>query len=129
MFDGRCEAAFRLYEECLHGRIQFMITYEDTPADLQTPSDWRKKISHATFAHPDFTLYGSDAPPERYQRPQGFVLQLNLSDAAEADRIFGVLAENGSVQMPLQETFWAFRFGALVDRFGIPWVINCEKQA
>jgi PhnB protein len=106
-----------------------MMTYEDTPMDLQTPSDSGKKISHATFAHPDFTLYGSDALPGRYQKPQGFALQVNLSDPLEAERIFKALAENGTVQMPLQETFWALRFGVLADQFGVPWLINCEKPA
>jgi PhnB protein len=127
-FDGQCEAAFKFYEECLHGRIDFMMTYEDMPMDLQTPSDWRKKIGHATFAHADFTLYGSDALPGRYQKPQGFALQFNLSDPVEAERMFKALAENGAVQMPLQETFWALRFGVLVDQFGIPWLMNCEKS-
>jgi PhnB protein len=128
-FDGQCEAAFKFYEKHLGGRIVFMMTYEDTPMDLQTPSDWGKKISHATFAHPDFTLYGSDALPGRYQKPQGFALQVNLSDPLEAERIFKALAENGTVQMPLQETFWALRFGVLVDQFGVSWHINCEKPA
>src|SRR6266567_1376403 len=86
-FDGQCEAAFKFYEEFLHGSTVFMMRYEDTPMDLQTPSDWRKKISHATFAHADFTFYGSDAPPERYRKPQGFALQFNLSDPVEAERI------------------------------------------
>jgi PhnB protein len=128
-FDGRCEAAFKFYEKHLGGGIVFMMTYEDTPMDLQTPSDWGKKISHATFAHASFTLYGSDALPGRYQKPQGFALQVNLSDPLEAERIFKALAENGTVQMPLQETFWALRFGVLADQFGIPWLINCEKPA
>ena len=128
-FDGQCEAAFKFYEKHLGGSIAFMLTYEDTPMDLQTPSDSGKKISHATFAHPDFTLYGSDALPGRYQKPQGFALQVNLSDPLEAERIFKALAENGTVQMPLQETFWALRFGVLADQFGVPWLINCEKPA
>jgi PhnB protein len=128
-FDGECEAAFKFYEKHLGGRIVFMMTYEDTPMDLQTPSDSGKKISHATFAHPDFTLYGSDALPGRYQKPQGFALQVNLSDPLEAERIFTALAENGTVQMSLQETFWALRFGVLADQFGVPWLINCEKPA
>ena len=128
-FDGQCEAAFKFYEKHLGGRIVFMMTYEGTPMDLQTPSDWRKKISHATFTHPDFTLYGSDALPGRYQKPQGFALQVNLSDPLEAERIFKALAENGTVQMPLQETFWALRFGVFADQFGVPWLINCEKPA
>jgi PhnB protein len=128
-FDGQCEAAFKFYEKHLGGRIVFMMTYEDTPVDLQARSDWRKKISHATFVQPDFTLYGSDALPGRYQKPQGFALQVNLSDPLEAERIFKALAENGTVQMTLQETFWALRFGVLADQFGVPWLINCEKPA
>jgi PhnB protein len=52
---------------------------------------------------------------------------LALKDPAEAERIFEALAENGAVHMPLQETFWAARFGMLVDRFGTPWMINCGK--
>ena len=87
MFNGQCEAAFKFYEECLHGRITFMMTYEDMPMDLQTPSDWRKKIFHATFALAEFMFAGSDAPPGHYQKPQGFSLQLNLTDPVEAERI------------------------------------------
>jgi PhnB protein len=128
-FNGQCEAAFKFYEESLHGGTVFMMRYENAPMDLQTTSDWRKKIFHATFALAEFMFAGSDAPPGQYQKPQGFALQLNLSDPVEAERIFKALAENGTVQMPLQETFWALRFGVLVDQFGIPWLINCEKPA
>lgn len=128
-FDGRCEAAFKFYQECLHGKTTLMMTYENTPMELQTPPDWKKKISHATFAVGDFMFSGSDALPEQYQKPQGFALQFNLSDPVETERIFKALAENGTVQTPLQETFWALRFGVLIDQFGIPWLINCEKPA
>jgi len=70
---------------------------------------------------------GGDAPPERYEKPQGFAVGIHADNAAEAERIFKALAENGRVEMPLQETFWAIRFGMLVDRFGIPWLVNCGK--
>jgi PhnB protein len=128
-FDGQCEAAFKFYEECLHGRILFMLTYEKTPMDLQAPPHWQKKICHATFALGDFMFSGSDALPGRYQKPQGIALQFNLSDPVEAERVFKMLAQNGTIQVPMQETFWAHRFGGLVDEFGIPWYINCEKPA
>jgi PhnB protein len=58
---------------------------------------------------------------------KGFSVTLVLKDPAEAERIFSALAENGTVRMPLEETVFAFRFGMLVDRFGTPWMINCEK--
>ena len=55
-------------------------------------------------------------------------MQLNLDDAAAAERIFAQLADGGEVTLPLQKTFWAQRFGAVVDRFGIPWGINCGER-
>jgi len=128
-FDGQCEAAFKFYEGCFHGKTTLMMTYENTPMEVKAPADWGKKISHATFTHGDFMFSGSDPLPGQYQKPQGFALQFNLSDPGETERIFQALAENGTVQMPLQETFWAFRFGVLEDQFGIRWLINCEKQA
>ena len=69
----------------------------------------------------------SDAPPEHYKKQGGFSLNIGTNDPAEADGIFHALAENGTVTMPIAETFWALRFGMLVDRFGIPWMVNCEK--
>ena len=111
-FDGQCEAAFKLYQGCLGGKISFMVRYKDTP--MEAPPDWQEKIAHATFLLDTFMLSGADAQPGKYEKPRGFGLQLNLRiDPLEAERIFNTLAENGTVQMPLQETFWAARFGVL----------------
>jgi PhnB protein len=126
-FDGQCEAAFRFYEKCLDGRIAMMMTYGESPLAAHSPAAWHGKILHVTLAIGDQTLAGADAPADRYEKPQGFSMSLNIRDAAEAERIFSSLAENGAVQMPIQETFWALRFGMLVDRFGTPWMINCGK--
>jgi PhnB protein len=68
----------------------------------------------------------SDAPPDRYQKPQGFSVAVQTKDPAEAERVFQALSEGGRVEMPMQQTFWAARFGSLVDRFGVKWMINCE---
>jgi PhnB protein len=70
---------------------------------------------------------GRRLPPNHYQKPQGFSVSISTNDPAEADRVFNALAENGAVQMPIQETFWAVRFGMVTDRYGIPWMINCGK--
>jgi PhnB protein len=128
-FNGQCEAAFKFYEQCLGGKIDAMLTHEGTAMADQVPAEWRKKILHARLTVGDQVLMGSDAPPRRYEKPQGFSVSLNTKDQAEAERIFHALAENGTVQMPLQETFWAVRFGMLVDRFGTPWMVNCEQAA
>ena len=128
-FNGQCEAAFKFYEKCLGGKIEAMLTHEGTPAEQHVPSEWRKTILHARLTVGDEVLMGSDAPPERYEQPQGFSVSLNTNDPAEAERIFRALSEKGRVQMPLQQTFWASRFGMCVDRFGIPWMVNCEQAA
>ena len=126
-FNGDCEAAFKFYETCLNGKIVMMMTYGDSPMAKQMPPDWGKKIIHATFSVGDQILGGADSFPGQYQKPQGFSVALNIDTAAEADRVFSKLAEQGTVQMPIQETFWALRFGMLIDRFGTPWMINCGK--
>jgi PhnB protein len=126
-FDGQCEAAFRFYEECFGGKVSLMMKYGDSPLAEKTPRDLRNKILHAVVLIGDQRLTGSDAPAERYQKPRGFAVTVSLADAALAERIFGRLAQGGTVEMPLQETFWAQRFGMLVDRFGTPWEINCGK--
>jgi len=86
-----------------------------------------KKILHATLAVGSHLLQGADALPGHYQKPQGFSVMLQIDSAADAERIFKNLAENGTVQVPLQETFWAARFGMLVDQFATPWTVNCGQ--
>jgi PhnB protein len=128
-FNGQCEAAFKFYEQCLSGKIVTMLTHGSSPIAKEVPAAWQNKILHASLTVGDQVLMGADAPPEHYKKPQGFSVMLELKDAAEAGRIFQALAENGTVQMPLQETFWAVRFGMLIDRFGVPWMINCGQAA
>ena len=126
-FNGQCEAAFRLSERILGGKIEMMLTYGETPAAEHTSPDWRGKIIHARLVLGDKALMASDVPRGRFEPPKGFHVNIGVDEPAEAKRIFHALAEN--VTMPLQETFWAVRFGMLVDQFGIPWMINCEKKA
>jgi PhnB protein len=127
-FNGQCEEAFKFYEKHLGGKITFMMTYGDAPGHESIPPEWAKRIMHVTLALGDRLLQGADAPGE-YEKPQGFSISLGMSDAAEAERIFKALEEKGVVGMPLQETFWALRFGVVTDQFGTPWLINCEKTA
>jgi PhnB protein len=127
-FDGQCEAAFQFYERCLGGKIVTMMNHEDSPIADQVPADWGKRIMHARLTVGDSVLMGSDSPPEHYEEPKGFSVALQLKQPAEAERVFQALAEGGTVLMPIQQTFWATRFGMLVDRFAIPWMINCEQS-
>ena len=125
--NGNCETAFKFYERVFGGKIVMMMTFAGSPMANQAPPDWGGKIMHARLDLGSETLMGSDAPPERYHTPQGTMISVSIEKPEDADRIFQALAENGTVQMPIQKTFWAQRFGMLTDRFGTPWMINCEE--
>jgi PhnB protein len=125
-FNGQCEAAFRSYERCLNGTIAYMLTWGDSPMAADAPPGWEAKIFHATLKVGDTVITGADPTPDRYEQPRGFSIILDMDDPAAAENVYRALAENATIQMPLQKTFWASRFGALIDRFGIPWAVNCE---
>jgi PhnB protein len=127
LFDGRCEAAFKYYAECLGGKIEMMMTHADSPMPQQVSPEWRNKIMHARLVFGDNVLMGSDAPPERFDGVKGFSVSLLVDTPSDAERIFNALAVKGTVQMALEKTFWAERFGMVVDQFGIPWMVNCEQ--
>jgi PhnB protein len=129
-FNGQCEAAFKYYAKVLGGNIEAMIPYKGSPVEEQVPPEFSSKILHARLSVDNGVLMGSDdGQPGRYEEPKGISVALNLSNPADAERIFQALSVNGKVKMPFQETFWAARFGTLVDQFGIPWMLNCEKVA
>jgi PhnB protein len=128
-FNGQCEQAFRFYERCLGGKIEMMMTHGESPMAEQTPPELRSRIMHARMTVGNAVLMGADASPQFFSQPQEFSVSISVKDADEAQRIFTALAEGGTVRMPLQETFWAKRFGMLIDRFGTPWMVNCETPA
>jgi PhnB protein len=127
LFNGNCQEAFKFYEKCFGGKIDSIMTYDESPMTDSVPANWRDKIIHVTMNLGNHVLMGSDAPPERYQKPQGFSVNIAVDSVTEAESVFQSLEEGGTVRMPLQQTFWAERYAMLIDRFGIPWMINCEK--
>ena len=106
-----------------------MQTFGETPMAAEAGPDWRNKVVHARLDVGSAALMGSDAPPKYYLKPQGLTVSIGVETPEEAERIFKALAEGGTVQMPIQKTFWSARFGSLVDRFGIPWMVNCNQPA
>jgi PhnB protein len=125
-FKGDCEAAFKFYEEHLGGQPGPIFRYAGSPMADSVPEEWGDKIMHGSIVVGDLLLMGSDVLMKQYEEPKGFSLSLQISDTAEAERIYNALVPDGTVLMPLEKTFWAARFGSVVDRFGIPWLINCE---
>ena len=127
-FNGNCRQAFAFYESTFSGRILMQLTYGEAPISGGGPSaEMADQIMHARLDIEGQYLMGADAPPGRYQSPQGVMVSVSISDLERARRIFETLAANGKITMPFQETFWARGFGMCIDRFAVPWIVNCEK--
>jgi PhnB protein len=130
MFDGNCREAFTAYETILGGRIEAMMDHRGTPAEAHVPPEWLDKILHACLELDGQMLMASDAPPDRSDGPMRSVsVSVSVPEVAEAERIFAALSEGATIQMPMEETFWAPRFGMLRDRFGTNWMIGAEMPA
>jgi PhnB protein len=128
-FNGQCEAAFQFYAQCLGGQIVAMMPHRGSPAEAHAPAEFLDKIMHARLVSDSAVLMGSDVPADRFVPPAGFSVSVVIPDPERAERIFHALAEGGQVQMPIQQTFWSPRFGMLKDKYGIPWMVNCEPAA
>jgi PhnB protein len=127
-FNGQCAEAFAFYAKCLGGRIISLLTHGQSPIKDQVAPEWRDKVLHARLDIGGQSVMGCDAPPSHYKPAQGLVVSITVPTASDADRVFHALSEDGKVTMPFQKTFWSAGFGMLVDRFGIPWMVNAEQQ-
>jgi PhnB protein len=126
-FNGQCRDAFDFYARVLNAKIITMLTFGESPLASEVPPDWHAKILHATLECGAFALLGSDAFPNGYVSPRGFSVTLSVDTYHHTKVIFDSLAVGGNIQLPLRKTFWSGGFGMVIDRFGIPWEINCEQ--
>jgi PhnB protein len=126
-YGGNCEQAFRFYEQHLGGKITMMMTHGETPGASSVGPELQKTILHARIAIADSEILGSDVPPGRFQPMRSAYLSLAVDSTEEAERIHTLLSDGGEIFMPMQETFFAFRFSMLRDRFGTSWMIIHER--
>jgi PhnB protein len=124
-FAGKCAEAFRFYEKHLRATIGMMMTHGQAPDQSNVNPEWKDAVLHARLVVGGTELMGADIPNAQPMRSA--YLSLNVDSDAEAERIFTALADGGEVFMPMQEAFFATRFGQLRDRFGINWMIIHER--
>jgi PhnB protein len=127
-FGGNCDQAFRFYEKHLSGKITMKMTYGEMPPPNPTPPEQKNNILYVRMTIGETELMGSDAPPERFQPMRSAYLSLTVDSTEEAERIHALLADGGEIFMPMAETFFAFRFSMLRDRFGTSWMIIHPRQ-
>lgn len=133
-FRGQCREAFEYYAKVLNGKITAAMPYADAPPGMPiTDEAYKTWLMHCWLEVGDQALMGADMDtgwaPGIDKPKNGFDVTLHTEDMAEAERWFDQLSEGGKAVMPFAETFWSPGFGSLVDRFGIPWMINVIPSA
>jgi PhnB protein len=129
-FDGRCAEALAFYAETLGGQVLMMSKYSEAPPNPDMPPVPAHWVMHGRLQWPGGgMLMGSDGGMEPFLGVKGVSLSVNSSDVAEGEKVFQALAAGGTVKMPFSATFWSPGFGMLVDRFGVPWMVNVEAPA
>jgi PhnB protein len=126
-FGGNCDPAFRFYEQHLGGEITMLMRRAEQPDQPVTWPGWEQSIQYAIMTIGETELMGSDVPPDRFQPMRSVYLSLTVDSAAEAERIWALLTDGGQIYMPIEETFFATRFGQLRDKFGTSWMIMALK--
>ena len=127
IFNGNCRDAMTFYAKCLGAELQQM-TFADMPGD--SPKEAKDRIMHARLTKGSAILMASDNMPGMpFQQGSNFSISVNCDSPQESEKLFTAFGEQGKVTMPLQETFWATRFGMLTDQFGINWMFNVDKPA
>jgi PhnB protein len=127
-FNGNCRAAFDFYRDVFKGDITMRMTYGDSPMRDEVPADGHGLIMHCRLQADGAVLMGADGPPPHDGNAGNTWINIDVAAPEEAERIFHALSAGGEVQAPLQETFWAQRWGSFTDRFGKPWMVNCMKE-
>ena len=129
-FEGRCEEALEFYKRTLGAEVDMVHRFRDAPGGdpAMIPPGGEDKIMHASFRIGESELMASDGMCGGDAKFSGFSLSITVPDVATAERVFDALADGGTVQMPLAETFWAPRFGMVADRFGVGWMVNVAHK-
>ncbi|MCY1267915.1 3-demethylubiquinone-9 3-methyltransferase [compost metagenome] len=125
-FHGRCDEALAFYQHVFGAKVTALMRYEEAPGPSQVPDGWADKVMHASLQIGDTQVWMSDGRGERHLPFTGFSLAVSLRGPVEAEQAFAALADGGQVDMPMEKTFWAQRFGMLTDRFGVGWMVSCD---
>jgi PhnB protein len=124
-FGGRCEEALSFYESAVNATIKAVMRFSDSPDPIpegMLAPGYEHKVMHCEFQVGETTIMASDGCGES-KSFNGFSLALSVPTEADADRVFNALAEDGVINMPLTKTFWSPRYGMVVDKYGVHWMV------
>jgi PhnB protein len=122
-FEGRCDEALEFYQKSLGAKVEFLMRFKDNPDKTICGNATPDKVMHCSFRVGETMLMASDGMCQGKANFAGIALSLGVATDAEAERVFAALSEGGQVQMPLTKTFYASKFGMVVDKFGVSWMV------
>jgi PhnB protein len=125
-FDGACDEALAFYTSAVGAEVAMKVYFRDAPDQAMVRPEQRDKVMHATVKIGATTLFASDGGCAGAAQFDGFSISLTTDSKADAERCFAALSQGGTVQMPLDKTFFAGAFGMLKDRFGVGWMVLAE---
>ena len=126
-FGGRCEEALDFYKKAIGAEVSMLMRWKDSPDQaMKGPPEYEEKVMHAAFKVGDTTLMADDGMGPEKAEFKGVMLSIGVPSDAEARRVFDALGEGAKIDMALTKTFWTSSFGALHDKFGVPWMVNVE---
>ena len=128
-FPGTCLEAFEFYAEVFGGGVSNVQRVAESPMAADFPPEAQGKVMHARVSIGNGLLMGSDNIMGGEAEAKGFHIQAGFDDPQKAARVFARLAKNGEIEMAFAPTFFATGFGMCRDRYGIPWMINCDTPA
>src|SRR5690242_11756520 len=130
-FSGRCEEALEFYRKALGAEVEMLMRFDESPAPPppgMLQEGFEKKIMHASFRVRGVLLMATDGVDDK-SKFDGIRLALAVPKEEDARRAFDALADGGSVQMPLNKTFWSPCFGMVTDRFGLGWMVMVPQDS
>lgn len=124
-FSGRCEEALEFYKVSLGATVTMVMRFNESPDPVpegMLQPGFENKVMHASFKIGKMMLMASDGCGDGTNF-EGFRLALSVLTEKECDRAFNALAEGGTIDMPLDKTFWSPRYGMVTDKFGVGWMV------
>jgi PhnB protein len=131
-FDGRCEEALDFYKKAIGAEVEQMMRFSETPdpcPEGMLPPGAENKVMHSCFRIGSTRVMASDGYCKGAPKFEGFSLALQTKTKSEAERLFNALADGGTVEMPLGETFFSPSFGMVADKFGVHWMVVTMTEA
>ena len=129
-FDGKCEEAIEFYKNALGASVNMLMRFKDSPEPPPPgcgPVD-ANKVMHAQFQIGSTVIMASDGRATGQPKFEGFAQALTVPTESEADKAFAALAKGGKVEQALAKTFFSPKFGMVVDKFGVFWMVMVTPQ-